>query len=273
MIRIETPEGWWLMGHRDHARLAAAFGHHWSTKDFPAPEPRKEVLTAITHHDDAWVERDSEPELTPEGRPSAFTKELVGTYDAFEEIDFYAYLKVRGQATEAQADANPYAAMLISMHTESLLTNGADLSTLTEEERVAHGEFIAGQQKRQKELLAEAIKRDPSLEPYSTPETLRRAFEFLQACDSFSLITCVAFPTSIPLQHLHPDESGARHEIKVIPLGDNCYRLEPYPLDEEKISLTVPARFVPGNTFENVEAFRSAFSVAQEEKITITLTK
>lgn len=273
MIRIETPEGWWLIGHQDHARLAAAFGHHWSTPDFPAPEPRREVMIAVTHHDDAWVEPDSKPSISHDCKPSAFTKELVGTYDAFEEIDFYSYLDVRAAATESQAKDHPYAAMLISMHTESLLTNGADLTTLTKEERAAHATFITGQQKRQQELLEEAVKRDPSLAPYTTDEARQRAFEFLQACDSFSLITCVAYASDLPLQHKHPDSSGERHEIVVEPLGDNEYRLTPYPLDNDVVTLKVPARYVPGNTFATAEELRTAFTQAEPQQITINLKR
>lgn len=272
MIRIETPDGWWLLNHQDHARLAAAFGQHWSTADFPAPEPRREVLLAVAHHDDAWVERDRAPELTPQGQPSAFTKELVGTYAAFEEIDLYDYLKVRGAATEAQAADHPFAAMLISMHTVSLLTKGADLSTLSEDERAYHADFIAGQQRRQEELLAAAVARDPALAAHATPAARQRAFEYLQACDSFSLAVCVDYPSALPLQHTHPDAHGARHEILVEPLGHHRFRLTPYPLDEPEIAFDVPARFVPGKTFASVETFREAFHAAPVETIEILVT-
>ncbi|MEM9158448.1 MAG: DUF3891 family protein [Verrucomicrobiota bacterium] len=271
MIRIESSDGWWLIKHQDHARLAAAFAHHWSTDAFPAPEPRKQVLAAVTHHDDAWVARDNEPELTPEKKPSAFTKELVGAYTAFEEIDFYSYLNVRKQATEAHAESNPFAAMLISMHNESLLTNGADLTTLTDEQRDYHAQFIKGQQDRQKELLKEAVEKDSSLSPYANEESCQRAFEFLQACDSFSLIACVGYSDTIALQHQHPNSEGERHTITMEPLGDSKYRIAPFPLDKSEITLKVPAKFVSGKHFESLEDFRAAYASSPVEQFNITL--
>src|SRR5579863_7051680 len=122
MIRIETDAGWILVEHREHARLAGRFAARWGNAAFAVPEPRADVLVAVMRHDDAWAERDALPFLTRQGRPSAFSRELVGTYSAFEEIDLADYLAVRGRAAEAVAADNPYAAIIISMHTVDLLT-------------------------------------------------------------------------------------------------------------------------------------------------------
>src|SRR5580658_3757490 len=127
MIRIETDSGWILVEHREHARLAGRMAEHWGNGEFAPPEPRADILEAVARHDDAWAARDETPFLTPEGRPSAFSRELVGKYSAFEEMDFADYLAVRGRAAQAVAADNPYAAVIISMHTVSLLTTQADL--------------------------------------------------------------------------------------------------------------------------------------------------
>lgn len=206
MIRIKTPEGYLLVGHQEHARLAGRFAGRWGNALFPPPAPPAalpEVLLAVFHHDDAWAGRDATPFLTRENRPSAFTRELVGTYSAFEEIDLADYLAVRGAATEAIATGHPYAAILISMHTVNLLTEQADLSTIKAAERPLHTAFIAEQLRRQKELAAAL---PPELAAHASPEQLQRAFEFLQFCDNLSLLTCVRYeaparsatPTSTP---------------------------------------------------------------------------
>jgi hypothetical protein len=153
MIRIETDSGWILVEHPEHARLAGRFAARWGNTDFPPPEPRADVLTAVSRHDDAWAARDALPFLTREGRPSAFSRELVGRYSAFEEIDFADYLAVRGNAAEVVAADNPYAAIVISMHTVSLLTTQADLSGLQASDLELHRAFIENQRKRQGELI------------------------------------------------------------------------------------------------------------------------
>jgi hypothetical protein len=137
VIRVKEPGGWMLVGHRDHARFAGELARQWGNAEFAPPEPFADILVAVARHDDAWAERDAAPCLTREGRPSAFSHELVGTYSAFEEIDLADYLAVRGQATEAVAADNPYAAIIVSMHTVNLLTEQADLRGLSDQDRAS----------------------------------------------------------------------------------------------------------------------------------------
>ena len=87
MLRLETETGWWLVTHPDHARLAGAFAERWGNERFLPPEPRANVLKGIARHDDGWATRDAAPQITSQGKPSAFSVELVGKYSAFEEID------------------------------------------------------------------------------------------------------------------------------------------------------------------------------------------
>ena len=117
MLRLETETGWWLVTHPDHARLAGAFAERWGNDRFLPPEPRVNVLRGIARHDDGWIARDSSPQITRQGKPSAFSVELVGKYSGFEEIDLADYLAVRDSAVREIAAQDPYAALLISMHT------------------------------------------------------------------------------------------------------------------------------------------------------------
>ena len=260
MIRIETDAVWTLVEHREHAQLAGRLAAHWGNSEFAAPEPRADILEAVFHHDDAWAARDSDPRLTRQGRPSAFSAELVGKYSAFEEIDLADYLAVRGRAAEAVAADNPYAAVIISMHTVDLLTRQADLSGLSRTDLALHKDFIDGQRRRQLELIALAAGRAPA--GAVTPERLLRAFEFLQACDSLSLAACVRFPRPIAMQHRHPRRDGTLAGLQCVPLGDDAYRVEPFPFDTDVLRLEVPCRDVPKGAFRDEAEFRSAYSGA-----------
>jgi len=264
MIRIKEEKGWLLLTHPDHARLAGLLGGLWGNSTFEVPSPRESVLTAVSRHDDAWAERDALPEITPEGLPSAFSEELVGTYDAFEEIDFSSYLAVRGRATELVAGNDPYAANLISRHTVNLLTEQADLSTLSEAGKEEHRRFIEGQLARQTELILSS-GRDPDQEE----ENLVRNFKFLQACDSFSLMACVRFSKPLPLRHAQVRRDGTGVLITCTPLGSDTYRLSPWPLSVDSARFELKAKRVVGHEFPSVEAFRQA--VERAEEITFTV--
>src|SRR6202790_2574297 len=130
MLRLETETGWWLVTHPDHARLAGALGAGWGNGRFLPPAPREHVLRGIARHDDGWTARDASPQITRQGKPSAFSIELVAKYSGFEEIDLADYLAVRDSAVRLIAAEDAYAAILISMHTYNLLTEHADRSTI-----------------------------------------------------------------------------------------------------------------------------------------------
>lgn len=272
MIRIEEDTDWLLLTHRDHAALAGEFARHWKNDDFSPPDPFAHILDAVSRHDDSWDAPDREPNLTPEGRPSAFSHELVGTYDAFEEIDLAPYLQVRGQATEQAAGRDPYSAILISMHTENLLTDQADLSGLSAADRELHARFIDGQRARQSELRAQLAARS-DLRAHLDDASLRRAFEFLQACDSFSLLVGVDFPEPSKLRHRHPRRSGEPLEIQFLPQGNDHYQLDPWPMDEPEIEFQVPYRRVPKSSCGSLDAFRRAYSACDTVMRRITITR
>lgn len=271
MIRIETTHDWLLLTHKAHAELAGAFARHWKNPAFLPPEPFPSVLDAVSRHDDSWEPRDAAPELTPEGNPSAFSRELVGTYDAFEEIDLEAYLTVRGNATEQAAARDPYAAVLISMHTVNLLTEQADLSTLGPSARALHTAFIDGQLARQEELKS-AIRREPDLAPVATDAHFQRGFRFLQCCDSFSLFLGVAYDQPGTLRHPQPVRQGGEAVIHLTPAGPDRYTLDPYPLDEPEITFAIPYRRVAKSATTDLATFRAAYHAATVETRHITIT-
>lgn len=262
MIRIATPTGHTLVSHQEHARLAGRFAAHWGNTLFPspaAPEAIPEVMVAVAHHDDAWVARDAAPFLTREGRPAGFTRELVGTYAAFEEIDLADYLAVRGAATEAVAAEHIYAGILVSMHSYNLLTEQADLATMKPGDRPLHTTFVEGQLTRQKELIAVL---SPTLAAHATPEKLQRAFEFLQFCDNLSLIVCVSYDQTRAIRHTHPDATGTRRTITCTPLGDSTYRLEPWPFNQPTLDFTVPTRHLETSAYSDLPTIRAAYTAA-----------
>jgi len=272
MIRIETENDWLLLGHKDHANLAGEFARHWKNADFAPPEPFVHVLDAVSRHDDSWADRDAIPLLTPEMNPSAFSKELVGSYDAFEEIDLAEYLGVRGAATEKAAIRDPFAAVLISMHTVNLLTEQADLTTLSESDRNVHSAFIAGQRSRQESLKSD-IRSCPDMAPYSSEGHFEAGFRFLQACDSLSLYVGVAFNERGALRHPQALRAGGQTTIDFIPCGHHRYELSPYPFDETELHFDVPYKRVSKTATSSLEAFQTAYAAADIEPVRITLAK
>src|SRR5271169_3416501 len=108
--------------------------------------------------------RDQQPQITRQGKPSAFSVELVGKYSAFEEIDLADYLAVRERAVRMVAERDPYAALLVSMHTYNLLTARADRTTIQPQQLPLLDAFLSRQLEFQQQLQAR-MAADKQLAP------------------------------------------------------------------------------------------------------------
>ncbi len=271
MLRMESKTGWWLITHPDHARLAGAFATHWGNALFSPPEPRASVLHAIHVHDDGWAARDANPTITRQGKPSAFSHELVGKYSAFEEIDLEDYLAVRESAVQKVESTNAYAALLVSMHTYNLLTDRADRSTIAPAQLHLLDAFLDRQRQRQDRLRSE-VRADPQyLASDVTDQRILENFRLLRACDNLSLLSCVAYMEPSTLLHPLRTHDGSAQVIDVLATKPRTFRLTPWPFDQPSLTLTLPARHVEGHTFPTPVDLQQSLAAAPVEELTIDL--
>jgi hypothetical protein len=272
MLRLETETGWWLVTHPDHARLAGAFAERWGNDRFLPPEPREPVLKGIARHDDGWLARDAKPQITRQGKPSAFSTELVGKYSAFEEIDLADYLAVRERAVRLIASEDAYAAVLISMHTHSLLNDHADRSTIAPADLPLLDQFLE-QQRSFQQSLRRQIAADPNFTPAQASEAaILDHFRLLQATDSLSLITCVDFREPANLLHPLPQRNGEYARVRVRSAGSRHFVLDPYPFREPSLTFSFPARHIRGQTFARAADLQRVFEAAPIENLSVRIS-
>ena len=271
MLRAQGPGGWWLIRHPDHAQLAGEFAALWGNAHFLQPEPRADVIEGIRRHDDGWSIRDQRPVITRQGKPSAFGADLVGKYTAFEEIDLPEYLAVRGRALEVVAESNPYAAILISMHTCNLLTEHADRSTLQPAQLPLLDSFVAYQRQRQSELLTACADVGRFNHLHLAPHTFKDHFRLLQACDNLSLLSCVDYAGPATLLHPLPTCDGGTQTIDVHRLGPRRFRLDPWPFEARALAFEIPARWVDGELFQDPADLQARYAAAPIVRIPVEL--
>jgi hypothetical protein len=269
---MESESGWWLITHPDHARLAGAFAEAWGNAQFRRPEPRARVLHGIATHDEGWAARDAHPCITREGKPSAFSTELVGKYSAFEEIDLADYLAVRERAVRIIAEQDPYAGLLIAMHTYNLLTAHADRSTIALDQLPLLDAFLGRQREYQRQLIARIDDDDSLKAEEKDAATIEEHFRLLQACDNLSLLTCVAFGSPANLLHPLPLNDGGVAEVRVLPVAERHFRLDPWPFEPAQMTFRFPARHVEGHRFATHEDIETAFAAAPLESLEVTLS-
>jgi len=271
MLRLETEDGWWLVTHPDHAHLAGEFASQWGNTLFVQLEPREHVLRGIYAHDDGWRERDASPVVTKQGKPAAFSTELVGKYSAFEEIDLTAYLAVRREAVQRIAKEDSYAAILISMHTHNLLSERTDRSTIRAEDLPWLDAFLVEQLTLQRALREQLLAEGSIAAEHLTTQSLYQRFRLLQACDNLSLLSCVDFGGEATLLHPLPLRDGVVSEVNVQRVGERSFRLMPYPFAEPKMTFQLRARFVPGRSFASSAELKQKLDAATMEEIAVSV--
>jgi hypothetical protein len=272
MLRLATPDGWWLVTHPDHAHLAGEFASRWGNAMFAPPEPREHILRGIDAHDDGWAARDAQPLITREGKPAAFSAELVGAYSAFEEIDLEAYLAVRRSAVQLMAQQDPYAAILISMHTHNLLSERADRTTIHPEQLPILDAFLGEQLTLQQQLQLQLATAGTIPIDELSPARLTENFRLLQACDNLSLLSCVDYPGEATLLHPLRRSTGGATPIRVRRIAERAFQLEPYPFAEPHLKFTLRARHIPGQTFPTAEALRERFTAAPVQEFDVFIS-
>jgi hypothetical protein len=271
MLRLETATGYYLITHSDHAHLAGSFAEAWGNALFPAPTPRESVLHGIHVHDDGWLMRDASPVITRAGKPAAFSTELVGKYSAFEEIDLAEYLAVRESAVQQVEQTDPYAALLVSLHTYNLLTERADRSTIAPESLPLLDAFLSRQRIRQTRLH-HAVRHDARYTAQdTTSENIFHNFRLLQACDNLSLLSAVAYDQPTSLQHSFVTAEGPAN-IHVTTLAARHFKLTPYPLREPEMHFQLPARHVAGHQFESSDALAESYQRAVVESLEVIVS-
>jgi hypothetical protein len=273
MLRLESETGWWLVTHVDHAHLAGAFATQWGNDLFRAPEPRQRVLRGVKRHDDGWAARDEKPQITREGKPSAFSVELVGKYSAFEEIDLEDYLAVRERAVRLVAEADPYAALLVSMHTYNLLTARADRSTIQAGQLPLLDRFLERQLQFQQELKAQLLADERLAPAEKSPVWIEQHFRLLQACDNLSLMSCVDYNKASDLLHPLALTDGSESRVTVSSLGERNFRLAPYPFASSPLIFDLPARHVEGKKFASAAELQTKFHAAEPVNLSVTITR
>jgi hypothetical protein len=272
MLRLETESGWWLVTHPDHARLSGDFAERWGNDQFRRPEPREHVLRAITRHDDGWIVRDSSPQITRQGKPSAFSIEFVGKYSGFEEIDLVDFFAVRDSAIREIAAEDPYAALLISMHTYNLLNERSDRSTIAPAQLPLLEQFLERQKEFQASLRKQIASDTRFTHDQSSDSTIFDHFRLLQALDYLSLLTCVDFRQPAHLLHPLPTRDGGHQPIQVRTIAARHFILDPYPFPETSLTFHFPARHIKGKIFSSSAELRNAIDAAPKETLSVTIT-
>ena len=297
VIVAETEGAYRFVTQPDHAELAGVFAERWGNGPFEAPEPYAAVVLAAHDHDDGWRAYDRRPHLHDDGTPVDFREMSAGPWTALYD-----------DGIEAVASVDAYAGLLVSMHGAGLRNRRYGLSPSWPETQPGFVEFVEREEARQAELArrirdaddvhAGGDERDgdgdarlsgadqellstlhetggPPDGSLARESRLWRNYRLLQAWDTLSLSFCTSVsPPSYPaIDSVPTGEAGSEATLSIEALGEGEFGVEPYPFDEEPLSVSVPARTVPKDAFEDETSLFRAYYGAERETVALALRR
>ena len=251
MIRreIDLGEGercWLLISQVDHARISGELTRHGNEKF------SREVIDAITHHDDGWAEWEAAPRLNPE---------IGGPY-SFLEMPLEESLVIWDNSIAATRKIGPLAGFIVAGHFYNLLSESEHA-----QQPAAIG-WLAAKRKFRTMWLDEWARTNPA----NTLDEAKRAQQQLLVADLFSLWLCCDAPIGAEdaslleksLMKIRTEKLLAQYKFTPVGFGrrnstpDNplealawVVAVDPYPFDVTPLSLSLSATIVPVANYAN----------------------
>jgi hypothetical protein len=272
MLRRATEDGWLLFTQPDHASLSGALIGHWGNDRFVRPERFSEVVRATYEHDFGWTEWERAPEADPEnGQPVPFT-----------DLTESQYVEIWTRSADQLAEQEPYAALLVTSHSENLARMRLGRALAAGEERYKSRfvtrevpaeeapvlrSFLEAMAARKAALAARLARADAG--PDGVLRQARRDYRFVQLGDLASLELCHGLAGSVTIQDV-PRGAGERIAITLRPAGPETVAVDPFPFSGE-LAVSVRARRIRPRAFASTEAFRETLARVPWETLTIRL--
>ena len=120
-------ERWVLFSQPHHAELSAQLAEHWQSPFVRAIEPHREIINAITLHDDGWTQWEQHPQIH-HGRPIAF-----------DEMPLEESLRIWRESISIGLASGPLEAFAIAGHFSRLLREHDSWNEVTEQRHASRG--------------------------------------------------------------------------------------------------------------------------------------
>lgn len=248
-----------LIRQHDHGLLAGELAAAWNG---PVGSGARDdvVVLATALHDLCWRGLDEPPRWNPETRrPHDF-------------LDFPPEEKYEAavDGIDRVEELHPYAAVLVSLHYSTFGSPGRPT------------EFEEEEEDRRVELLASLGDEAPG------PRSIQDDLSALRLFDNLSLLLCLTPPGAdadarppwlAPDLLRLPEWAGRTRadeiradEIRMEWVDGETVSLDPWPFEEEPLSLEVPYRDLPTDGFADPDTLSTAWSGAAEEIWTLRIT-
>lgn len=236
------------IGQPAHAWLSGQLARAWGNDRFAAPDPWEEVCLAAEQHDAGMADWDADPTLNPQ----------TGLPYSFMEMPLDVHARLWSEAWMRVLPQSRYAAVLVSMHGESLYEM-RDTERMEEREAGVVRGLIEGQREVQERLVA-SLRADPEAADAASDDALARNRRLIWIWDAFSLALCLDWaPHTLRGVPVHGAE---RVDVELTPAGERRVAVEPWPFRGRSLGVRCEGRRLAGGFADDGE-LRAALREAE----------
>jgi hypothetical protein len=244
-----------------HANLAWQLAEHWGNRRFARPAPRAEVLAAVLLHDAGWAGVDPDPGVDAEGRPRSC-----------EQAPVAELLAIWRDSVSRAAQSCRYGGLLVAAHFAALAeVKTRDLLEGGDTQGARSAQAFRAEMLRRLAGWREALTRDARYQPFLQGAGLAVNAALVAAWDRISVHLCGG--RSSPLAVEAPAASGELRTVELAAVGERRWRVQPWPLQGERLQLHCDGRKLTRARFTSAEELRGALARAPMERVTFTLER
>ena len=262
MIRRQwPPDKWLLIPQVEHSRVSGLIAASWN---FAGRKPHRDLLHAISHHDDGWRTFDEEPSTNAAGDPLSF----------MEMAPEVSTMLWSGSIRNLEADKKFYGARVVGQHFCDLCSMNHDLGRTSPRGAAALGAFIGAQNYALGRYRATAAQElhdsatifedsaDMPAQETDPLEAFATDVRFLQVVDMISLLLCTEFTGETVIENVpYLEETDT---LKVSRNGDGklALKIDPLPF-RRNLRDHVTGLVVPRKRYAVDEELREACAAAK----------
>jgi hypothetical protein len=259
--REGDPSGTYLIPQASHAWIAWQVAEHWGNRSFTRPAPRAETLAAILLHDCGWTEFDASPTLDSDGRPRSFDCMPVAEH-----------LSIWRQSVTRSAQFSRYAGLLAAAHFGAMAQRkSGDLLERDDNAGARLAQSFGAEMDRLERSWREELGVDARYQPYLEGPGRQVNSRLLDTCDRISVYLCASLPA--PFEVWAQNASGDTEVIAFETVDATTWRVQPWPLQGERLNLQCEGRRLATTSFASLEEFQETMVRAPTVRLVFTLLR
>ncbi len=274
MIRREVGDEYWLIAQNDHAILSGQLAEQFGGPGIQSPT--QSAISGIAMHDAGWPLHDDAPTINNDHIP-------IDVFESRREVA----LKVWTAAADRAAAVDPYAGLLVSLHSLALSVFAAtqtsfkhekvdmsDPRTRFEMNKFQHRQIELQEQLRQKlGMRTDLPLRNGLAEESDDPREKQLIFDFrlLQALDKISLGICCTKPPFAKIEPVHLKAGDRPIALQLERPDAHLLLLRLWCFCAPDVRLAVSYKPVAATRYESDVHLRTAYAAATQKTFSITL--